>query len=60
MDQLSSSKSTFKINGQLTFHCVMKDLTDCKTDISKTENGILMEGSIKVLVSDFKLKFQKL
>ncbi len=60
MDKVSASKSIFKINGQLTFHGVTKKITDCRTSISKTEKGgILMEGSFKVLASDFDIEIPK-
>jgi polyisoprenoid-binding protein YceI len=59
MEKLSASKSTFKINGQLTFHGVTKNI-DCKASISKTENGILMEGNFSVSASDFDIEIPKI
>ncbi len=59
IESLSSLKSIFKINGQLTFHGVTKDIQNCKTSIIKTEKGILMEGSFKVLASDFDIEIPK-
>jgi polyisoprenoid-binding protein YceI len=56
IDKISSSKSTYKISGQLTFHGVTKMIDNCEATFSKTEKGILMEGNFKVLASDFDIE----
>ncbi len=56
LDQLSHKKKPFKIKGQLTFHGATKEITDCVANISKIEKGILMEGSFKVMASDFGIE----
>lgn len=58
-DKISALKTTFAINGQLTFHGVTKHIDKCDVEISKTENGILMEGNFKVSASDFDIDIPK-
>lgn len=60
LDNLTNSKKTVKINGELTFHGVTKQLNDCLATVIKTEKGIQLEGSFKVLASDFNIKIPKI
>ncbi len=56
IDEISASKSTFTISGQLTFHGVTRKIDNCAATFSKTDKGILMEGVFEVKASDFDIK----
>ena len=60
IEKLTTTKTTFKISGQLTFHGVTKNIDNCEATFSKTEKGIMMEGNFKVLAFDFDIEIPKI
>ncbi|MCK7590104.1 YceI family protein [Subsaxibacter sp. CAU 1640] len=60
LENLTSSKTAFKLNGELTFHGVTKKLDDCTVSISKTDKGLVMEGSFEALASDYGIEIPKI
>ncbi len=56
VNELSTSKKTYKINGELTFHGVTRPISDCNILLSKNENTIEFSGNLNVKASDFDIK----
>lgn len=55
-----NSKSTFKIEGILSFHGKTKQIDNVEINITKTDAIISITGDFKVLVSDFDIKIPKI
>ena len=55
-----STNTSFKANGELTFHGKTKQLKDILFNISKGENEISITGNFKALASDFDIKIPKI
>ena len=54
--QLSEAKNNFKINGELTFHGITKNVSNIVlTIIKKTETTISLTGNFKVSPSDYNI-----
>lgn len=55
-----TTNTSFKANGELTFHGKTKQLKDILFNISKGENEISITGNFKALASDFDIKIPKI
>lgn len=53
---LNTTKKTYKINGELTFHGVTKTISDCEISLSINDHSIEFSGILTVLASDFDIK----
>ena len=58
----SSKNATgnFEINGDLTFHGVTKTMGNIPATVNNNNGKIIIEGTFKVLVSDFKIAIPKI
>lgn len=58
--KLSTSKTAFKMQGELTFHGITRNTDLTSVEINQTENGIVMKGSFKVKAADFNIAIPKI
>ncbi len=57
---LETTTSNFNINGELTFHGVTKTIEDIPVTVYRNNDKIMMDGTFKVLASDFKIGIPKI
>jgi polyisoprenoid-binding protein YceI len=55
-----NATGNFKINGELSFHGVTKAIENIPATVNNNNGKIIIEGTFKVLVSDFKIAIPKI
>ena len=60
LDKVTTSKTAFRIIGELTFHGVTKNVDVTSVEISTSEKGFVMKGNFKVKAKDFGIEIPKI